>query len=119
MKAGHGRGAHKTGSEDLHSSVKAVVHHEVVGHADAVRFHGMSLAIMVVAHLRVVEIRYAAGVGGRHDYCFYWPIAGQADGASDPLLVLNIQGFRKGKKPRVRRELTMVDAACGLGGATI
>lgn len=64
METRHGRGADETGAEDVHSFVEAVVHDEVVGHADAVGFHWVALAVVVVAHFGIVEIGYSPGRGG-------------------------------------------------------
>lgn len=36
---------------DLHFPVQAIVEEEVVGHADPVGLHGMTLAIVVVPHI--------------------------------------------------------------------
>ena len=41
----------------LHLLVDAVVEQEVVGHAHAVGLHGVPLAVVEVAHIRVVEVR--------------------------------------------------------------
>ena len=41
---------HKT-YVDFHFAVKAIVEDEVVCHADSVRLHGMTLPIVVVAHI--------------------------------------------------------------------
>ena len=42
--------------EHLHLVVQAIVDDEGVSHSDAMRFHGVSLAIVVVANIRVVEV---------------------------------------------------------------
>ena len=42
--------------EHLHLVVQAIVDDEGVGHPDAMRFHGVSLAVVVVANIRVVEV---------------------------------------------------------------
>lgn len=41
---------------DLHLVVEAIVHDETVAHADAMRLHRMSRAIVVVANVLVVEV---------------------------------------------------------------
>ena len=41
--------ADELGAVDLEVAVKAVVHYEVVGHTDAVGFHGVTLPVVVVA----------------------------------------------------------------------
>ena len=64
MKTSHGRGADGTGAKDVHSFVQAVVDDEVVGHADAVGFHGVALAVVVVSDFGVVKVGDAAGGGG-------------------------------------------------------
>lgn len=37
--------------------VEAIVHNQAVGHAYAVRLHGMASDVGIVAHIRVVEVR--------------------------------------------------------------
>ena len=69
VEARHGRRADEAGPEDLHPPVQAVVHDEVVRHADAVGLHGVALAVVVVADLGIVEVGDAAGVLGGHDVC--------------------------------------------------
>mmetsp|Transcript_5383 Transcript_5383/g.11847 ORF Transcript_5383/g.11847 Transcript_5383/m.11847 type:complete len:118 (+) Transcript_5383:1292-1645(+) len=64
MEPRHGRGTDETRAEDVHLFVEAVVDDEVVRHADAVGFHGVALAVVVVAHLGVVEVRDATAGGG-------------------------------------------------------
>ena len=66
MEARHGGRTDEAGAEDLHPPVQAVVDDEVVRHADAVGLHGVALAVVVVAHLGIVEIGNAAGVLGGH-----------------------------------------------------
>eukprot|EP00850_Spirogloea_muscicola_P008017 SM000042S15284 [mRNA] locus=s42:174238:177192:+ [translate_table: standard] len=46
--------------EDVQLGVHAVVHQQRVRHADAVRLHGVPLAVVVVPHLCVVEVGHAA-----------------------------------------------------------
>lgn len=65
MEARHGRGADETGSEDVHFLVEAVVYDEVVRHADAVGFHGVALAVVVVAHFGIVEVGDTTVAAGR------------------------------------------------------
>ena len=62
MEACHGHGTYEPRAEDIHLFVEAVIDHEVMCHADTVGFHGMALAVVVVAHLGVVEVRDATGV---------------------------------------------------------
>ena len=62
MEACHGHGTYEPRAEDIHLFVEAVIDHEIVRHADTVGFHGMALAVVVVAHLGVIEVRDAAGV---------------------------------------------------------
>ena len=66
MEAGHGGRTDEAGAEYFHPPVQAVVDDEVVRHADAVGLHGVALAVVVVAHLGIVEIGNAAGVLGGH-----------------------------------------------------
>lgn len=47
------------GAADLHAAVEAVVDDQIVCHADAVGFHRMALAVVVVADCRLVEVRHA------------------------------------------------------------
>jgi len=55
------------GAVDLHSAVETVVYDEVVGHANAVRLHWVSLAVVVVADAGFVEIRHSPLLGvGTH-----------------------------------------------------
>ncbi len=63
METRHGHGTDETGAEDVHFFVEAVINHEIVRHADTVGFHGMALAVVIVAYFGVVEVRDAAGVG--------------------------------------------------------
>ena len=44
--------------EDLHVLEETVVSEESVRHADAVRLHGVALAVVVVPNLRVVEVAH-------------------------------------------------------------
>lgn len=80
MEPCHGRGTDKTWTEHIHLLVEAVVHNEVMCHADTMGFHGMALAVVIIAHLGIVEVGHAtvacgggggegAGGGGhcRHD----------------------------------------------------
>eukprot|EP00850_Spirogloea_muscicola_P000528 SM000002S05608 [mRNA] locus=s2:1102154:1104177:- [translate_table: standard] len=46
--------------EDVQLRVHAVVHQQRVRHADAVRLHGVPLAVVIVPHLRVVKVGHAA-----------------------------------------------------------
>jgi len=48
------------GAEHLHLVEEAVAAEQRVGHADAVRLHRVALPVVVVAHLRVVEVADAA-----------------------------------------------------------
>ena len=64
MEARHGSRSDKAGAVDVHTFVQAVVHNEVVGHADAVRFHGVALAVVIVANFSIVEVGHAAAAGG-------------------------------------------------------
>lgn len=41
--------ADELGAVDFEVAVETVVYYEVVGHADAVRFHGVTLTVVVVA----------------------------------------------------------------------
>lgn len=66
MESSHGRGTDESGPIDVHSFVEAVVDYEVVRHADAVGFHGVALAVVVVAYFGVVEVGDAAGGAARH-----------------------------------------------------
>ncbi len=61
MEARHGHGTDETGAEDVHFFVEAVIDHEIVRHADTVGFHGMALAVVIVAYFGVVEVRDASG----------------------------------------------------------
>ena len=63
MEACHGHGTYEPRAEDIHLFVEAVIDHEIVRHTDTVGFHGMALAVVVVAHLGVVEVRDAASGG--------------------------------------------------------
>ena len=72
MEARHGRGRYQPGTEDLHPAVEAVVDDQVVRHADAMRLHGMALAVVIVANLGIVKVRNASGVFRWH----YWTIIG-------------------------------------------
>jgi hypothetical protein len=47
-------------AEHLHRVEEAVAAEQRVGHADAVRLHRVALPVVVVAHLRVVEVADAA-----------------------------------------------------------
>ncbi len=78
MEARHGGGGDVTGAEYFHASVEAVVHDEVVRHTNAMRFHGMALAIVVVSYLGVVEVGNATGVFGCHFWrrCWRWSFRG-------------------------------------------
>lgn len=62
MEARHGHGTDESGAEDVHFFVEAVIDHQVVRHADTVGFHGMTLAVVIVAYFGVVEVGDAAGV---------------------------------------------------------
>jgi hypothetical protein len=48
--------AGREGLENLHMLKETVVSEEGMGHADAMGLHGMTLAIVVIADLRVIEI---------------------------------------------------------------
>jgi len=79
MEPRHGRGTDETRAEDVHLFVEAVVDDEVVRHADAVGFHGVALAVVVVAHLGIVEVRDATaggGGGGGGCHCHLWSSRG-------------------------------------------
>ena len=52
--------------EHLHLVVQAIVDDEGVSHSDAMRFHGVSLAIVVVADSRVIEV-------GHYPLLSLWP----------------------------------------------
>jgi hypothetical protein len=41
---------------NLHLFVKAIVHHQAVSHPDAMRLHGMSGNVGIVANVRVIEV---------------------------------------------------------------
>jgi hypothetical protein len=47
-------------AEHLHLVEEAVAAEQRVGHADAVRLHRVALPVVIVAHLRVVEVADAA-----------------------------------------------------------
>ena len=47
------------GAQHLHLVEEAVLRQQRVGHADAVRLHRVALPVVVVAHLRVVEVAHA------------------------------------------------------------
>ena len=49
----------REGAVDFHFPVKRVVDDEIVGHANAVGFHGVALSIVVVTYVRLVEICHA------------------------------------------------------------
>ncbi len=51
VEAGHVLAADGLGSKHLHLAVQPVVHHQVVGHANTVRFHRVSLTVVVVPDL--------------------------------------------------------------------
>ena len=51
VKAGHLVAGHRLWPEDLHLAVQAVIHDEVVRHANAVRLHGVPLPVVIVADL--------------------------------------------------------------------
>jgi hypothetical protein len=36
---------------DFHLAIQAIVEKEIVGHSNAMRFHGMTLAVVVIAHI--------------------------------------------------------------------
>ena len=50
------------GAVDLELLVEAVVHDQAVRHPDAVRLHGMSGVVGVVAHIAVVEVGHLLGL---------------------------------------------------------
>ena len=47
------------GAVDLYAVVEGVVDHQDVGHADPVGFHWVTLAVVVVADARLVEVAHA------------------------------------------------------------
>lgn len=57
MKAERDRGSGGGGGTyvDFHLPVQAVVEQQVVGHPDAVRFHGVSLAVVVVPDVACMD----------------------------------------------------------------
>mmetsp|Transcript_20578 Transcript_20578/g.48498 ORF Transcript_20578/g.48498 Transcript_20578/m.48498 type:complete len:426 (-) Transcript_20578:122-1399(-) len=66
VKARHGRRGDQPWPKDLHLPIQTVVHHEVVGHANPVRFHRVALPVMVVADFGVIKIRNSSAF--RHFY---------------------------------------------------
>ena len=55
---------------DLHLLVEAIVEQQVVSHANTMRLHGMALAIVVVANVRVVEVAHPLlAARARHHAC--------------------------------------------------
>ena len=66
VESRHRGRAHEARPENLHSSVQPIVHHEIVSHADSMRLHRVTLAIVVIAHLGIVEVGNPAAVRG-HD----------------------------------------------------
>ena len=46
----------RIGSEHIEFVMKVIVDDEGVSHSDSVRFHRVTLAIVVVANIRVVEV---------------------------------------------------------------
>jgi len=55
-----------TRPEYLHTAVKAVVYNQVVGHADTMGLHGVTLSIVVVSNFAVVKIGHATRIGRWH-----------------------------------------------------
>jgi len=62
MKAGQFHALTQTRLDDLAVLLDAVSTHESVGHAVAVRFHGMALAVMVIPNVFDLEVGHAAVV---------------------------------------------------------
>ena len=58
--------SHPIAHVDLHLSIQPVAQQQVVRHADAVRLHRVTLAIIVVADVGVVEVADLALARGRH-----------------------------------------------------
>lgn len=56
METCHGHGGYGTWTKDIHFFVEAVIDYEIVCHTDTVGFHGMALAVVVVAYFGVVEV---------------------------------------------------------------
>ena len=52
-------GRYKFGAKNIHFSVEPVVNNKIVRHSDSMWFHGMTLAIVVIADLWIVEIGYS------------------------------------------------------------
>jgi len=50
---------HRLGAKHLHLSIEAVVHHQIVGHANAVRLHWMSLPVVIVPDLSFIKRKIA------------------------------------------------------------
>ena len=59
-------------SKDLEVLEEAVVGDEVVGHADAMRLHGVRVAVVVVANVAVVVVSHALLAGGGHSGVCEW-----------------------------------------------
>mmetsp|Transcript_8360 Transcript_8360/g.19617 ORF Transcript_8360/g.19617 Transcript_8360/m.19617 type:complete len:269 (-) Transcript_8360:28-834(-) len=66
MKTCHRGWIDEAGTEYVHLFVEAIVHHKVVCHSHAMWLHGVALAVVIVTHLRVVEIRHSARILARH-----------------------------------------------------
>jgi hypothetical protein len=45
---------------DLHTTVKSVVNDEIMSHADSVRFHWMTLTVVIIADGWFVEVCYSS-----------------------------------------------------------
>ena len=52
-------GVGRVGAVDLHAVVEGVVDNQVVGHADPVGFHWVTLDVVLVADARLVEVAHA------------------------------------------------------------
>ena len=64
METCHGSGRDETRSKDFHSAVETIIYDEIVRHSNTVGFHWVSLAVVIIAHLGIVEVRDAAVGGG-------------------------------------------------------
>lgn len=48
----------------FHLFIKSIVHHQAVGHSNAMRLHGVPSDIGIIAHIRVIEVGNALLIRG-------------------------------------------------------
>mmetsp|Transcript_11111 Transcript_11111/g.16845 ORF Transcript_11111/g.16845 Transcript_11111/m.16845 type:complete len:219 (+) Transcript_11111:796-1452(+) len=58
VEACHGGGGYTGWTEHFHATVETIIHYEIVSHAETVRFHRVTLAVVVITNLGIVEIGY-------------------------------------------------------------